>query len=224
MCALLTDYSTQLGLSRLCPNTPSLTDSSTCAFFYFPCSISSVLPFAQRQTLCSSLTLLTNEYFKNHFNEQIIPSLLQFFWFWLHSELPLSRDICTNLPKLTSKVKWSHLKKWEDIAMLRVLLVTFTKYLLCSKFLSFSLHCWVFVTNYRIRHHCMYCMDKKGSKIQILFFKDIWACICWNKSHSQVHLPAWESTCLSGIFARFSIFLSLPFSLDSFSIPWAFST
>lgn len=111
-------------------------------------------------------------------------------------------------------------KKWGDIATLRVILVTFTKYLLCSKFLSFSLHCWVFVTNYRIRHDCMYCMDKKGSKIQTLFFKDIWACMYWNKSHFQVHPPAWESTCLLGIFARFSIFLSLPFSLDSFSVPW----
>lgn len=109
----------------------------------------------------------------------------------------------------------------RDIATLRVILVTFTKYLLCSKFLSFSLHCWIFVTNYRIRHHLMYCMDKKGSKIQTLFFKNIeHVCVETNlipKSTLQLGSPL----AFRGFSPDSQSFLSLPFSLDSFSVPWS---
>lgn len=95
-----------------------------------------------------------------------------------------------------------------------------TKYLPCGKFLSFSLHVlslhyWVFITNCRIRHY-VYCRDEKGSEIQTIFFKDMIAHMCWNK-YSQVHPPAWESTCLSWIFMDFSISLREP----SF-FPWLF--
>lgn len=144
-CALLTDYSTHS--SAYLDGVLTLQASLTLPRVSF--STSPVLSLAffhlHKHRPCAQLWLFLLMIFLKSFWRADNPFPSAVFWLWLHSELPLSRDVCTNLPKLTSKVKWSHLKKkWGDIATLRVILVTFTKYLLCSKFLSLSLHWWVF--------------------------------------------------------------------------------